>query len=947
MQVSTHLRTRCYSKFRAVADTQKKLWLTACLLVLAVVTRAQTLTLPIEVLGAQGVTQTVSVTVPSGTTATHLWLQANNLSYDDKASVRLNDGAWINLNNTTCDVAEPGKSYGGIGGGHNTIKLKLALPANSVRNGANQISFRFNQSDGVTIGYRVIKLNFLDAGGTRLMPASSFADENPASWQAPRSGASDIAAGQQLWRTASLNESYLPNARVLQAKCSDCHAQDGRDLKYFNYSNRSIIERAKYHGLSVTQAEQIASYIRTLTAPAPATARPWNPPYQPGPGQDARPLVEWAAGAGIDAVLDSDAETLPYIFPNGVTEAAVATSSTLNIREIPVAMQFLDWKHWLPIVHPKDAWGADFTNSNLNKMYNGQGTGNSAINLRQRIAAGNQAYKLGGIYMPGMQTDMSDWQQERNMFLMPRVANGTNWNREHALKVYSTALWQTVKFWELMQEFNLEGLGPALYGNRSEARTWPGLVRHVFETSPQRLNIPFGRNDLSHNNKAVNNVYASNAWYHTQMVLSSGNRHNNGFYPVDWGYLYGLVKDLNLASNDRISELSRMLLIVVKAAQQADNGVGPDRPFDGWNLMRNHAPTVLIEDLQENLWEHVSPGMKKDILEAFLRTWFAKSRSYPTSQYSRSFDPFDASPTNYVPVIPPAGGGNSADKVWYMIPQMRRAGVDCGLLNEIADWAKTMWPAGNWASLKVANCAPQATLRNPENPAHTLSGLEYGYYEGNFTTLPNFEALTPTRSGVASEISYAPILRQSNFALRFKGYIDVPADGLYQFLTNSDDGSQIFIGSQLVVDNNGSHGVDEETGTIALKAGKHAITVAYFDGGGDKVMNIRFGGPNNSRGNIPASMLSRLDPNPPLSAKGAAGVEISLYPNPTRSELNLKVPGRNASYRILDQLGRSVAQGTAANGAAVLNVNELPAGLYHMEVTTPEGRIVRKFVKQN
>jgi hypothetical protein len=874
-------------------------------------------------------------------------LQANNLSYDDKASVRINNNAWINLNNTTCDVAEPSKSYGGIGGGHNTIKLKLALPAGTVLNGSNQISFRFNQSDGVTIGYRIIKLNFLNAAGTRLMPASSFADENPATWQAPRSSPSDISTGEQLWRNASLNESYLPNARVLQAKCSDCHAQDGRDLKYFNYSNRSIIERAKYHGLSVTQAEQIASYIRSLTAPAPATARPWNPPYQPGPGQDSRPLVEWSAGAGIDAVLDSDAETLPYIFPNGVNEAAVATTATLNIREIPVAMQFLDWKHWLPIVHPKDAWGTDFTNSNLYKMYNGQGSGNTTMNLRQSLASGNQPYRLAEAYMPGMQVDMANWQHERNMFLMPRVANGTNWNREHAIKVYSTALWQTVKFWELMQEFNLEGMGPALYGSKSEARTWPGLLRHVFETSPQRLNIPFGRNDLSHNNKAVNNVYASNVWYHTQMVLTSGNRRGNGFYPVDWGYLYGLVKDLSMASNDRVSELSRMLLIVVKAAQQADNGHGPDNPFEGWNLMRNHAPSVLIEDIQENLWEHVTPAMKKNILEAYLRAWFTKSRSYPASRYARGFDPFEASPTNYVPVIPPAGAGNSADKVWYMIPQMRRAGVDCALLNDIADWAKVMWPAGNWASLKVTNCAPQVVLRNPENPAHTLSGLEYGYYEGTFNTLPNFAALTPTRSGVASEISFAPTLRRNDFALRFQGFIDVPTDGLYQFLSASDDGSQIYIGSQLVVDNNGAHGLDEKTGTIGLKAGKHAITVAYFDHGGDRIMNIRYGGPNNLRGNIPASSLSRLNPNPPLSAKSATAVEISLYPNPARAEVNLKVPSRNASYRVLDQLGRSVLQGTATNGAAVINVANLAAGLYHMEVTTPEGRSVSKFVKQN
>ncbi|UOG74504.1 PA14 domain-containing protein [Hymenobacter tibetensis] len=888
----------------------------------------------------------MSVTVPSGSSATTLWLQANNLSYDDKASVRVNNSAWINLNNTTCDVAEPGKSYGGIGGGHNTLKLKIALPANTVQDGTNQISFRFNNSDGVTIGYRVIRLNFLNADGTRLMPASSFNDDNPASWQAPRPGAADVAAGEQLWRTASLNESYLPNARVLQAKCTDCHAQDGRDLKYFNYSNKSIVERAKYHGLSVQQAEQIASYIRTLTAPAPATARPWNPPYQPGPGQDSRPLVEWSAGAGIDAVLDSDSETLPYLFPNGVTLASVATTSTLNIREIPVAVQFLDWKHWLPIIHPKDAWGADFTNSKLNKMYNGQGNANTDVNLRQRIANATQEYKLGGIYAPGMQTDMANWQHERNVWLESRVQN-VSWDRERAIKVSSTALWQTVKFWELMQEFDLEGLGPALYGNRSEARTWPGLVRHVFETSPQRLNIPHGRDDLAHNNKAVNNVYASNAWYHTQMVLSSGNRSANGFYPVDWGYLYGLIKDLNFASNGA-TELSRLLMITIKAAQQADNGLGPDRAFDGWNLARNYSPSFLVELFQEPAWQQVTPGMKKEILENFLRSWFTKSRSYPVSQYTRSTDPFDVPPANYIPVNPPPGGGNAADRVWVMIPEMRRAGVDCELLNEIADWAQQMWPNANWASLKVASC-PVAGLRNPENPAHTLPGMEYSYYEGDFTALPDFSSMTPTRTGNTLVVNTVPgpNQRASDYALRFQGFIEVPVDGWYQFMITSDDGSQLFIGSQLVVDNDGRHGIEVRSGSIALKAGKHAFTVTYFDAGGDKRLSMRYSGPNFSRRDLPASILSRIDPSAPLAAKGASAMEVALYPNPTRSELNLKVPSLHASYRVLDQLGRSVLEGAAPAGTAVLNVQALPAGLYHLEITTPAGRVVRKFVKQN
>ena len=103
-------------------------------------------------------------------------------------------------------------------------------------------------------------------------------------------------------------------APTLIAKCGDCHTQNGADLKYFGYSNNAIIERSKFQGLSETQGQQIASYIRSL--PVKAVGRPWNPPYQLGPGITTKPNDEWAAGAGIDNVLENDWDTVPSIFPN-------------------------------------------------------------------------------------------------------------------------------------------------------------------------------------------------------------------------------------------------------------------------------------------------------------------------------------------------------------------------------------------------------------------------------------------------------------------------------------------------------------------------------------------------------------------------------------------------------------------------------------------------------
>jgi hypothetical protein len=80
----------------------------------------------------------------------------------------------------------------------------------------------------------------------------------------------------------------------------------------------------------------------------------------------------------------------------------------------------------------------------------------------------------------------------------------------------------------------------------------------------------------------------------------------------------------------------------------------------------------------------------------------------------------------------------------------------------------------------------------------------------------------------------------------------VPTDGTYTFYTRSDDGSQLLIGNTLVVNNDGLHGPEERSGSIGLKAGKHAITVTYFDHAGEgDLLSVSYAGPGISKRAIP------------------------------------------------------------------------------------------------
>ena len=150
-----------------------------------------------------------------------------------------------------------------------------------------------------------------------------------------------------------------------------------------------------------------------------------------------------------------------------------------------------------------------------------------------------------------------------------------------------------------------------------------------------------------------------------------------------------------------------------------------------------------------------------------------------------------------------------------------------------------------------------STLRTPENPANTVNGLNYAYYEGVFTALPNFNALTPVESGNVTNVDLGPRNREDDYAFQFTGYINVPADGTYTFYTSSDDGSRLQIGTTTVVNNDGLHSSVEASGAIGLRSGKHAITITFFEHLGGAALTASYAGPGIAKQLIPASAFYR------------------------------------------------------------------------------------------
>lgn len=148
--------------------------------------------------------------------------------------------------------------------------------------------------------------------------------------------------------------------------------------------------------------------------------------------------------------------------------------------------------------------------------------------------------------------------------------------------------------------------------------------------------------------------------------------------------------------------------------------------------------------------------------------------------------------------------------------------------------------------------------RSPNNPTNTLAGVDYKYYEGAWDVVPNFAALTPVKTGTVATFSIAPRDRDEEFGFQYKGFVEVPTDGVYTFYTTSDDGSKLFVGDTILVNNDGLHGISTGAASIALRAGKHAITAEYFErGGANETFIVSYSGPSIAKQEIPQTVLYR------------------------------------------------------------------------------------------
>ena len=732
--------------------------------------------------------------------------------------------------------------------------------------------------------------------------------------------------------------------------------------------------------------------------------RPWNPPYQPGPDLDSKPVEAWAAGAGLEWVLEEDEDMLPYLFPEGTSAEAVAkvadNRKTLNVREMPIALQLPDWQAWLPEVHPVDVWGEAFWDTDPYVTYQA---------VRDKLAGGTASAMRSdpaAIETKELITTLESLQQSMAKFVslggpQPCRNNGVHNSEGFALLGKPTTApdrdkwsdpevcerpmrainhWNAVKHWEVMLEFDLEDATADVYPY-GEARGWAGARRQVFELAPHRIG-----NDsytFAHLGRGQGS-YFNTAWYQLQVTLNAGNRNPQNHRPPDWKYQ---MNHLYSAANDNgFPQPLRYVQTLIKMQQNLDMRApeGAPQPADYFPYQEDRGPVAngwwlthvtpwrfvsvggsffSNEGSRFGIWdqlEAVQAGLKNKVQNALLEHWLDKTETYEIDQWPRGEGQNKVNPVDYVPTAYPGKGLISssavhADGVYRAIPLMHEAGIQPRLVERLRQWGKAMWPAGDWDALKVEIQEEEPSTRivleaedfekrsaqsDPQGDSWEVAAQQAGFQQRGYVSTADIGQCVNGGWTQGAQLQYAFNVEQTaTYHLWVRRYAPTTGSNSAYFAV---DDQPVF-----EIDNKAKFArwYWIKLASQSLSEGDHTLTMARREDGylvDQFLLTADDQDPNQVGADQPVASESQKD------ALTLPETALQLYPNPVvDGQLQVTLPtGAEFQEVVVSTVqGQQLLRRPAEEGSSVaVDVRTLPRGVYVVAARGPERVVTEKMV---
>ena len=219
-------------------------------------------------------------------------------------------------------------------------------------------------------------------------------------------------------------------------------------------------------------------------------------------------------------------------------------------------------------------------------------------------------------------------------------------------------------------------------------------------------------------------------------------------------------------------------------------------------------------------------------------------------------------------------------------------------------------------------------------PSDSSPGVSYEYFEGSWSLLPDFDQLVPVSTGNFKNFTTQPRNKINNFAFRFSSRIIIQEAGVYTFYTSSNDGSKLWIDGNLVVDNDGLHGMQERSGQINLSAGQHSILVGMFELTGGEELNVQYSSPSISKRTIPNSLLIQNPQQNTAPSLNNPGDQISSL----SADVNLTITASDANGDTLTYSATGLPNGLSINSSTgVISGTTETAGSFAVTITVNDG----------
>jgi hexosaminidase len=169
--------------------------------------------------------------------------------------------------------------------------------------------------------------------------------------------------------------------------------------------------------------------------------------------------------------------------------------------------------------------------------------------------------------------------------------------------------------------------------------------------------------------------------------------------------------------------------------------------------------------------------------------------------------------------------------------------------------AREILPDGRLSQVKTIRVSKQPLLAGVK-PEVVMQGMFYKYYE-DANSVKALKTAAALKQGWVTHFELPDLFKDNAFGVSFEGHFYAAKDGVYTFYLQSSDGSAMFIGDKLIVDNEGTHPQQEAYGQVALKAGYHPFIIYYYDTYQAEYLKVLYEGPGVPKQAIPNEVLFR------------------------------------------------------------------------------------------